>query len=546
MHGRSGQVLLLAVACAIVAAFACGGTAREFPSEYASADGGKPKGPPTAFAEAGVNGPYTDFPPPILDAPDGTNAPPVDSEKLFGSPINGSPVGGPCIVEPEMGTLYPKNWLRPRFRWVPAFGQTVFELRLHVDNQTRDLVVYTTQTSWTMPKEIWDALRNHSADQGMTLTIRGAERIGSQITSIAMGSQGTIGVAPADAPGSIVYWTTSGDSSLKGFSVGDESVVQVLTPGQIQQRSSSCVGCHTGTPDGKFTSVGVPEGTWSNVLASIEPSAVGAAPNFLGAGGKAALEREYLGIAAFSPAHWTSGDRIELVSMSGALTWINIEDATPGSPTSTGTVARTGDARKAGAPTWSHDGKTIAYVSTDGIRDGRLDTGPADLWSVPYANKAGGVAQPIPGADLPDVLEYYPAFSPDDRWLAFNRARAGATMYDEPEAEVFMIPAAGGTATRLFANDPPACSGKVSPGVTNSWPKWAPNVVTVGARTFYFLVFSSTRAEAKKPQLYMSTVVVEGNTITTYAALYLWNQPATENNHTPAWDMFDIPSQGPR
>ena len=24
------------------------------------------------------------------------------------------------------------------------------------------------------------------------------------------------------------------------------------------------------------------------------------------------------------------------------------------------------------------------------------------------------------------------------------------------------------------------------------------------------------------------------------AALYLWNQPATENNHTPAWDNFDI------
>lgn len=26
-----------------------------------------------------------------------------------------------------------------------------------------------------------------------------------------------------------------------------------------------------------------------------------------------------------------------------------------------------------------------------------------------------------------------------------------------------------------------------------------------------------------------------------HAALYLWNQPELENNHTPAWDVFKIP-----
>jgi hypothetical protein len=42
------------------------------------------------------------------------------------------------------------------------------------------------------------------------------------------------------------------------------------------------------------------------------------------------------------------------------------------------------------------------------------------------------------------------------------------------------------------------------------------------------------------PQLYI-TVVVDGTTVTTHGALYLWNQPSTENNHTPAWDYFMIP-----
>ena len=39
----------------------------------------------------------------------------------------------------------------------------------------------------------------------------------------------------------------------------------------------------------------------------------------------------------------------------------------------------------------------------------------------------------------------------------------------------------------------------------------------------------------------MTAVVVEGGNITTYPALYLWNQPAAEANHTPAWDVFAIP-----
>jgi len=43
------------------------------------------------------------------------------------------------------------------------------------------------------------------------------------------------------------------------------------------------------------------------------------------------------------------------------------------------------------------------------------------------------------------------------------------------------------------------------------------------------------------PQLYVTAVVVEANgAVTSYPALYLWNQPALQNNHTPAWDNFQI------
>ncbi|HEY8087845.1 MAG TPA: hypothetical protein VIF09_08370, partial [Polyangiaceae bacterium] len=219
----------------------------------------------------------------------------------------------------------------------------------------------------------------------------------------------------------------------------------------------------------------------------------------------------------------------------------------------TGVLARNGDTQLAGAPVWSHDGNTVAYVSTNRVCTGRLgnctpsytasqDVGSrAALYTVPYAGGAGGNATPVQGASDPSLQDYYPAFSPDDRWLAFNRIPDDANLYDQPAAEVFVVPATGGTAKRLAANDPPACSGITSPGITNSWAKWGPTALQANGDTYYWVVFSSKRASSGTPQLYITSLVQAADgTLTTHGAIYLWNQPASESNHTPAWDTFQV------
>jgi hypothetical protein len=504
------------------------------------------------FGEGGLpTGPFTDFPAtPILDMPDGgvpdagTSAP-ANSATLFGPASQGAQAGGPCLVEPEIGSLYPQNWLRPRFHWIAANGENLFEIRLHVANQTNDLVVYTTDVYWTMPKTMWTSLAMHSPDQAMTVSIRGGVLNGSMLTMEALGSSGGLGIAPVSAPGTIVYWTTSGGSSLKGFSIGDESVSVVMIPSQVTEETATCIGCHTSTPDGDYAEF-TTAGPWGNAIGSVQTGMMGTPPPFLGSAGSAALEQAPRGISSTSKAHWASGDHIVVTTFNDStLSWVDLEATTAGA--ATGVFARTGDPNGGGAPTWSHDGNTIVYVSTNAIITGRLDNGPADLYSIPYADKAGGNATPIPGASDPSLEEYYPIFSPDDAWLAFDSIPTNTQMYNQPLAEVSVIPAAGGTATRLIANDPPACTGKLSPGVTNSWPKWAPGATTAsGGRTFYWIVFSSTRDEMGNPQLYVSPIVVDSTgMVTTYHALYLWNQPSDENNHTPAWDTFNIPPPPP-
>ena len=120
----------------VLVAAACG------PTHGGNGAGGDAGGDATFHPIDAFAGPYPDFPAsPVLD---GTA--PANSGTLFGA--GGSGTGpGPCVVEPETGTLYPNNWLRPRFTWVAGGGENLFELSLSAANEANPLVVYTTNTT---------------------------------------------------------------------------------------------------------------------------------------------------------------------------------------------------------------------------------------------------------------------------------------------------------------------------------------------------------------------------------------------------------------
>jgi hypothetical protein len=585
----------------------------------------------------------SDFPKdPLFDTEQGS-APPMDAARRFG-PADDFTTPGACVIEPQLsngatpGTLFPSNWLRPRFRWTALPGENLWEIRISALRQTNPLVAYTTRTSWKFPRDIWQILTQHSVDTPITVTIRGVDKNAAKKPS---GTRGDFMIAPSEARGKLVYWATTSSevkpdtSKLVGFDVGDEATIDALKIAQAGDRkilsaggrelrgknddpkgvppgNVQCIGCHVSTPDGDAVAF-TDHWPWNSVLASVEAGMTGALPSYVTAGAAMLLNQPWQGMQTFSKAHFRSADRVVVgvysprnagqgdVGFSDSapypshrdrLAWFDLETSATFTATdpsrgdvqqqlnaliraeagkSFGLLALDGETRSAAAPSFSHDGTRIVYTSADATQDGRLsgNNQEVDVHIVPYADRKGGQVTPLQGASEPHVAEYYPSFSADDGLVAFNRVAKidSAPMYYRPDGEIYVVPSQGGTATRLAANDPPACTGQKSPGVINSWAKWSPRVTTVpptnaefglGARTYYWLVFSSARAyegqfdlpktqyspsDTRASQLYVSVVVRHEATgkLETYPALYIWNQEPNTSNLTPAWDEFKIP-----
>jgi hypothetical protein len=501
----------------------------------------------------------TDFPAaPILYAGNGATPPPANAAGLFGAPGSG---GGPCLLEPEPDALYPRNWLRARLAYKPGPGQDLFELRIHSNQEANDLVVYTTQSTWYIPKDIWTAVSSHIADDWtFTAAVRGIES-GRPGAMPSLASKVTFSIAPSTADGSIVYWVTGGAKAdggiagpqLKGFAVGDENVVSVMEPSSLGEKPE-CLGCHTSTPDGEFIGMSVSDVASDGTPAYIQirrGKAPNDAPAFISAPAQTLLARRYQQLPVFSKAHWADGDHVMLSMLDSEpsgkasgptrIIWTDLEAKSTDEGAGWGVIARTNDTLQAGGAVWSHDGTKIAYTSSSSVASGiNEDSGDGNIIIVPYNNRQGGMGTPLAGASDSKYNEYYPAFSVDDRLVAFNRVAVGQTSQNDLNAEVFIVPTEGGSPQRLSSNDPADCAQFKSPGITNSWVRWSPQAQTINGKTYYWMIFSSRRLDGGNPQLYATGIVSTGGTLKTHGALYLWNQPSDERNHTPAWDLFEI------
>ncbi len=113
-----------------------------------------------------------------------------------------------------------------------------------------------------------------------------------------------------------------------------------------------------------------------------------------------------------------------------------------------------------------------------------------DLYRIPFNNGKGGTAVRIAGASQNGMSNNFPKVSPDGRWIVFVQNKTGLLM--RPDSHLYIVPAQGGVARRLNANQK----------LMNSWHSFSPNG--------RWLVFSS-KGRSLYTQLYLTHIDEDGN-----------------------------------
>ncbi len=239
----------------------------------------------------------------------------------------------------------------------------------------------------------------------------------------------------------IYFWKiTVGGKEVGVFSATFDS--QQFTPVLALNQGANCVACHQVSPERNIAAV---RNEQNGIVIAVRQDGVGVPlPD---------VRASYL---AWSP----DGKKLALSFNDTDIYILNIE---------TGTIQPLSGASEAGIvetmPAWSPDGKTIAFVRTSRTApppETAKIVDPCDIYTVPAE---GGQATPLPGASG-DGFNYYPAYSPDGKWLAFTRHLNGQSTYADDAADIYIIPATGGqTPVRLNINSDYA----------DSWPSWSPD-----------------------------------------------------------------------
>lgn len=408
---------------------------------------------------------------------------------------------------PEDGVNLPRNTPSIQFQWDdPSAGlggeggdtgggvlESPKTWRLRFSSELTDVVVYTDALTWTADAETWQAIASTNAGGSVTLELAGGDgSTGWQAEPL------DIQVNRFDADGSIVYWSTSAQGFMEVPYA--EQAQPYLTAGE----TGHCMGCHAISRNGDiaFTYDG---GNGELGVMNLEdgttpvPYGTGLVGNF----------------KAWSP----DGSRL-LTTMNGLVTlydtvsWQNL-----------GSIALTESATHVD---WSPDGSLVALTVSSELSEDWHFAGGSIAVVEAFGDDSFGAATVL-YTPPEGMVAYYPAFSPDGDWIAFNISTGDA--YDDVDAELWVIPSTGGTPLRLD-------SANAAASQTNSWPRWGP----LPDDDILWLAFSSKRRygtlTSGNPQIWVTAfnpALAEVGLDPSWPAFWLPNQDVAEGNHIPVW-----------
>lgn len=415
-----------------------------------------------------------------------------------------SPTTGerPALVYPPDGVRVPRNLNGLAFLWDTPNAGTV--QRLAFESDITDISVYRTGTDrWFATSDLWSRIAASNRNGKVRVYVEGGQWDGSTLSNVVRGPEIELTVNRLDARGSVLYWSTT-SMGVRRIPLGATESTSFYGTEDVQ---GGCVGCHAinnATDRMVVTYDGV------NGMFEILDCETGEPEVQVGRN-----EQRRVTFTTVSP----DGEYL-LAAQGGDLHLYRMSD---------GQHVQTFDyLLDMTQPDFSPTGDRIAAVrmAWGNTSDFRFDGG--EIVSIPFSD--GVLGDPVLIVPTDNTYNfYYPAWSPDGEWLAYNRTIGAA--YASPAAEIFLTDKDGTQHIRL---DTANGEGELQ----NSYTRWGP----LPDDDVLWLAYSSKRSYpadfGSNPQIWVTAIDTEkaaAGEDPSSAPFWLPGQDPGADNHLPQW-----------
>jgi tetratricopeptide (TPR) repeat protein len=409
-----------------------------------------------------------------------------------------NPETGISIEYPFNNALFPPEFPAPTFEWTSEKeGSSSWEIALYTDNNKYTINTSVDQPQWTPDESRWDSLKYISDYNDIYFTVnethnrKQTERIVFKISKDTVGAPVLYRQMPIPS-----FFAEENLDSMNYMLVnfGSKEMPHVAMEGfQV------CGNCHSFSDDGNTIALDLDAGKRDKggyFISEIEDTIKFNFDNYRS--WSKIQNRSTFGLfSKISP-----NGRYVATTVKDRVVFVNFkEDSLKGYsqlffPVN-GHLAiydrQTGELKElpgANLPEyvqtnsfWTPDGENIVFSRANSLPPRNSNSyGPTvlsqqvvnrfierevqfkyDICIIPFNNGNGGKAEKIRGASNNGKSNYFPAVSPDGKWLMFCQAENYMLLM--PDSRLYIVPLEGGRARKLDCNL----------SAMNSWHAWSPN-----------------------------------------------------------------------
>ncbi len=406
------------------------------------------------------------------------------------------------IIRPYDKASFPRNIAPPRLRWEDEINN-LWMLSITAPGWSGPLRVVTAEREWRPDAATWEAIKESKTGEWIDVELRGCgvqggERIGDK----AYVDRVKIRVSPYPADPIIVYRLVSPlFHAYKTPDIRYRHIGTFETRMFLPSKNFYCTNCHSfpGNPN-------LEEEDLSLAVAVRAQLALENRQRILGLYDFDTREGKTLNINSFFMSWDPKGTKVAgteghavtvrpLITLETQEFYVLIADIMIVDSKTLETTALPGASTPQymeSFPSWSPDGKTIAFARADEMRE-KFSEKRFDLCTVPYNDGKGGEPTLVRGASRNEKSNFAPRFSPDGKWIVFNMADWSSLV--APTADLWIVSTEEGAMPRKLE-----CNYDYAMDSHHSW-----------SSNSRWLLFASKRDDGVFARIYFTEIDEDGH-----------------------------------